>query len=589
MMTLRIKGIHAAKGMLPCRARPQVVALGTVAVLGALLFAPNSGSAAPNVSVIPFANVSSPVDIVNAGDSRLFVADQNGNIVVLQSDGTVLGTFLDITGRVIAGGERGLLGLVFHPNYASNGYFYVNYTRDPDDTMSGEAGEGDTRISRFSRIGAVGSNTADPTSEFVILDIPQPYANHNAGDLVFGPDGKLWIAMGDGGLFCDPADRAQDPGQLLGKMLRIDVDAGSPYAIPADNPYVGGGLPLDEIWSFGLRNPFRFSFDRMTGDLWIGDVGQNAWEEIDVRPPTSTGGENYGWDCREGLHPASVSGCTTTASCAGPFVDPVHEYDHSGGRCAVIGGYVYRGPAYASFIGGHYFFADNCSGDLYSLLSDGMGGFGLNSYGQLLPPFGPSSFGENVDGELFIADQADNTVYRLQANPPPPPCPTTPLSGCRQPAATKASVLIKNDPTDNTSDKLLWKWLKGDITPKTAFGNPVPADYTFCVYAGTAQAVVVEASIPGGVACPSCWKETGSGFKYKTATGIQKLVLKSGDVPGKAKIILKGKGGMLPSLPAIPVAQPVLVQLSNSDNECWEAAYSTPTKNENDLYKDKSD
>jgi len=606
-------GAPAATSWLKSSVAPWI---GVGALVCSASFAPRLALAAPNVTVVPFANVSQPIDIVNAGDSRLFVATQNGTIQVLQSDGTSLGTFLDITNRVISGGEQGLLGVVFHPNYASNGYFYVNYTRDPNKMTSGEAGEGNTRISRFSRTGGASSNTANPASEFVILDIAQPYSNHNAGDLHFGPDGKLWIGMGDGGSGCDPQDRAQDPGQLLGKMLRIDVDAGSPYAIPGDNPYAGPGLPLDEIWSFGLRNPFRFSFDRSTGDLWIGDVGQNAWEEIDLRPASSSGGENYGWDCREGLHPSSVSGCTTMASCAGPFTDPIFEYDHSGGRCAVIGGYVYRGSQFASAIGGHYFFSDNCSGDLYSLSPDGGGGFDLNAYGTLLPAFGPSSFGQDVNGELFVADQANSTVYRIEAEVAGTPtptatrtstatpatptpsrtplnlsCPPTPRAGCRHPGSTKASVLIRNDPVDDSKDKLLWKWLKGDATPKTAFGDPLPPDYLLCAYTGTAPVLAIEAVIPGAASCSSCWKETRSGFKYgNSSAGIRTLILKSGDVPGKAKIVLKGKGNLLPALPAVPVNEPVVVQLTNTASECWEASFSAPsTKNENDLYKDKSD
>lgn len=555
--------------------------------------------AAPTISATFFANVDKPVDIANAGDSRIFVVDQDGEIVVLDSTGATLGTFLDITTRVIAGGERGLLGLAFHPDYASNGFFYVNYTRDPDDSMSGEPGEGDTRVSRFTRLGGVASNVADSTTELPIIDIPQPFANHNAGDLNFGPDGYLWIAMGDGGAGCDPADVSQDTAELLGKVLRLDVDGGSPYAIPADNPYVGpDGIP-DEIWSLGLRNPFRFSFDRLTGDLWMADVGQNSWEEIDFAPSTSVGGENYGWDCREGLHDAGAaapvgSNCSTTAACTGPFTDPVHEYDHSG-RCSVTGGYVYRGSTYASLIGGYYFFADFCSGDLYALSPGSCPGtFADHSYGQ--PVSNPSAFGESDTGELFVASLG-GTVYRLSASgtpdaPPPPcnPCPATPLSTCRQPGLSKAKILIKNDPVDDDKDKLIWKWLKGDVTPKTAFGDPVPSDSTFCIYAGTAQNLVSEASIEGGVACPSCWTETTPGFKYKVSgAGIEKILMKSGDTPGKAKIVLKGKGSALPSLPTVPVSLPILVQLSNTDGECWEANYSIDTKNENNLFKAKSD
>lgn len=555
--------------------------------------------AVTSMSATFFANVTNPVDITNAGDTRMFVVSQNGQIFVFDSTGASLGTFLDIDTRVISGGERGLLGLAFHPNYASNGFFYVNYTRDPNDATSGEAGEGDTRVSRFSRMGGVASNVADPTSEVVIIDIPQPFANHNAGDLNFGPDGNLWIAMGDGGAGCDPGDVAQDGNELLGKMLRLDVDGGSPYAIPLDNPFVGPDGVRDEIWSSGLRNPFRVSFDRTTGDLWTADVGQNSWEEVDFQPAASLGGENYGWDCREGLHDASAaapegSSCSTTAPCTGPLVDPVHEYPHTGGRCSITGGYAYRGATYSALIDGYYFFADFCSGDLYGLSPGSCPGtYTVHSYGT--PVSSPSSFGESNTGELFEASLG-GAVYRLQASGTPdviPPCVTcsaTPLPACRQPGATKAKILIKNDPSDDSKDKLIWKWLKGDITPKDAYGNPDAFDYSFCVYAGTAQDVVAEATIPGGAVCPTCWSETATGFKYKVpGAGIEKVLLKSGDVAGKAKIVLKGKGVALPTLPSVPVSLPILVQLSNSDGQCWEASYSVETKNENNLFKAKSD
>lgn len=569
----------------------------TLLIALAVALSMNAAHAAPTITAQFFANVDSPVDITNAGDTRIFVADQDGEIVVLDSTGASLGTFLDIQDRVIAGGERGLLGIAFHPNYASNGFFYVNYTRDPDSMMSGESGEGDTRVSRFSRIGAVGSNVADPLSEFPIITIPQPFANHNAGDLNFGPDGNLWIAMGDGGGGCDPLDASQDPLELLGKTLRIDVDGGSPYAIPGDNPFVGPDGIDDEIWSFGLRNPFRFSFDRTTGDLWTSDVGQNAWEEINVAPASSLGGENYGWDCREGAHDASDplpegSNCGTTAACTGPFVEPVHEYDHDDG-CSVIGGYVYRGASYASLINGYYFFADICSNNLWALSPGGCPGtYIVHSYGT--PVSSPSTFGESNTGELLIASLG-GTIYRLTATGTPdvvPPCLTcsaTPLGSCRQPGATKAKLLIKNDPDDDSKDKVIWKWLKGDETLKEAFGNPDVFDSTLCIYTGTAEDLVVDAAIPGEGACPSCWTETTPGFKYKVpGGGIEKVLLKSG-AAGKAKIVLKGKGGPLPALPAVPITVPVRVQLSNSDGECWEATYSNATKNENNMFKAKGD
>ena len=528
------------------------------------------------------------MDIANAGDSRIFVVEQGGTIQVFQSDGTALGTFLDIDARVISGGERGLLGLAFHPNYASNGFFYVNYTRDPDDSMSDEPGEGDTRISRFSRIGGPGSNSADPASELIILDIPQPFSNHNAGDLNFGPDGNLWIAMGDGGSGGDPNDAGQDPDTLLGKMVRIDVDGGSPYAIPADNPFIGPDGILDEIWAFGFRNPFRFGFDRTTDDLWIADVGQGAWEEVDFEPVGTPGGRNYGWRCHEGPDPFNLSGCGPTSS----YTFPVHAYDHSGGRCSITGGFVYRGAPLASLIGGHYFFADFCSGDMYSLSPGSCPGtFDLNVFGGVVSS--PSSFGESASGDLFIASLG-GTVSRIQATGTPltpDPCLTcaaTPLTSCRQPGVTKAVLVEKNNPDDNSKDKLIWKWLKGEVTPVSAFGDPDPARYVLCLYSGTAQSELLEAGIPSQAECPTCWSSTGTGFKFKDdPPGVTKMVLKSSLDPGKSKIVLKMKGV---ALPAIPLEQPILVQLSNADGECWEASYSDPPiKNEGTTFKDKSD
>lgn len=554
--------------------------------LGGFVF---EAMAQPAVSLVPFTTVDKPVDIAHAGDGRLFVVDQDGEIRVVQSDGSVEPVpFLDIRSRVKSGGERGLLGLAFHPDYASNGTFFVNYTRDPNPLVSGEAGEGDTQISRFSRIGGFASNVADPASELPILEIAQPFSNHNAGDLAFGPDGYLWIAMGDGGAGGDPINAGQNPSTLLGKMLRIDVDGGSPYAIPTDNPFVGAGPPLDEIWAFGLRNPFRFSFDRLTGDLWIADVGQGAWEEVDFEPAGTLGGRNYGWRCYEGPAPYNTTGCGPISN----YTFPIHAYNHGGGRCSITGGFVYRGASFAALLGGHYFFADFCSGDLYSLTPSGCPGeFTLQTHGSLLSS--PSTFGEGANGELYVASLG-GTIYRIQATGTPlgtPPClacPASPEPSCRQSGAAASSLILKNDGND-AKDRLVWKWLKGDVTPKQAYGDPLPAPYVLCTYSGSS---VFEAQIPGAASCPSCWKETPSGFKFRsTGSEIQTLILKAGVLPGKAKIIARGKGASLPGdLPAVPISQPVTVQLLNADGECWEASYSAPaSRNEDGLFRDKSD
>ena len=340
-----------------------------------------------------------PVDIVNAGDSRLFIVEQRGIIKIIDGNGQVLSTpFLDIDARVGSqGNEQGLLGLAFHPDYANNGFFYVNYTNN----------SGDTRIARF-KVSADNPNVAYPNSEKLLLPVDQPYSNHNAGDLTFGPDGYLYFGLGDGGSGGDPQNNGQTATAYLGKMLRIDVDNGDPYAIPPTNPFKDTDFYLDEIWATGLRNPWRFSFDRLTGDLWIGDVGQDAWEEIDFQPASSTGGENYGWRCYEGNHVYSMSGSCPDMS---QLTFPVAEYSHSGGvGCSVNGGFVYRGQAYPALYG-KYFYSDYCSGRFWTLTPDGQGGWDneevLNGANSTFV-----SFGEDKDGELYVSALNGN-VYRL--------------------------------------------------------------------------------------------------------------------------------------------------------------------------------
>lgn len=351
------------------------------------------------LELVEFASgFANPVDIVNAGDSRLFVVEKPGTIKVIFEDGTVnSNNFLDITGKVLNNqSERGLLGLAFHPNYFNNGFLYVNYT----------GSGGHTRISRFSV--ANDPNTVDPNSEVVLMTIDQPEWNHNGGCLRFGPDGYLYIGTGDGGSGGDPWGNAQNPNVLLGKMLRIDVDNGTPYGIPTDNPFVNDPNVRDEIWATGLRNPWRYSFDRETGDLWIGDVGQNAWEEVDFQPANSTGGENYGWKCNEGNHTFDIFSCDNMVN----YVDPIHEYvnTNSVGR-SITGGCRYRGSEYPSMYG-HYFFGDFVSGRIWTLAPDGNGDWISNEWlnwtnNQL------STFGEDVNGEMYIAAYGQGRIYKV--------------------------------------------------------------------------------------------------------------------------------------------------------------------------------
>ncbi len=338
-----------------------------------------------------------PIDLAHAGDGtgRLFVAEQRGVIWVIQ-DGQVLDTpFLDIQDRVTQLGspsdERGLLGLVFHPQYAETGDFFVNYTDR----------QGTTQVARFTR--TEDPNRADPGSEFRLLTIGQPYGNHNGGDLTFGPDGMLYIAMGDGGSAGDPQGNGQSLQTLLGKLLRIDVDREKPYAVPDDNPFRdGGGAP--EIWAYGLRNPWRIAFDILTGDLYIADVGQNAWEEVNFLPANAPGGANFGWDYREGRHAYEGSPPGNLL-----LVEPVAEYSH-GPDCSVSGGEVYRGTALPAWYG-IYLYGDFCTGRVWGLLQGEPGDF----RSELLFDTDAriSSFGLDEAGELYLVDHRGE-ILRLE-------------------------------------------------------------------------------------------------------------------------------------------------------------------------------
>ncbi len=370
-----------------------------------------SATAAASPSQLPPVGVSlkeivgglpSPIGVSMApGDPRLFVIGQTGRIVIV-SGGAIVGTFLDISGRISCCGERGLLGLAFHPDYASNGRFFVRYT-DP---------AGDVRVSEFYV--SSDPNKADPSSEKILLTIPHPdYANHNGGRIVFGPDGYLYIGTGDGGSGGDPNNHGQSLSTLLGKMLRIDVDAtsgGKPYAIPPSNPFAGKPGDLGEIFAYGLRNPYSFSFDRLTGDLWIGDVGQDLWEEVD-RAPASSGGGNgadYGWSIMEGDHCYKpVFGCNESG-----LTLPLAEYTHGAGDsigCAIIGGYVYRGSAHPELYG-RYFFGDECSGHIWDVTAAGP----TPQTPQLLLSSGLhiDGWGQDVDGELYVV-ASNGGLYRL--------------------------------------------------------------------------------------------------------------------------------------------------------------------------------
>lgn len=308
--------------------------------------------------------------------------------------------FLDITSKVNSvGNEQGLLGLAFSPNYKTDGYFFVNYT--------GGTSAGYTVIARYS-VDPADSNKALPGSELILLQFTQPYTNHNGGNMMFGKDGYLYISQGDGGSGGDPNNYAQNKNVFLGKMLRIDPFTGIKYSIPADNPLVGQTSVKEEIWSLGLRNPWRCSFDRITADMWIADVGQNIYEEIDFQPGSSPGGENYGWRCYEATSNYNTGGCGPLSN----YTSPVFNYPHnSGNGCSVTGGYVYRGTQYNNMFG-RYFFTDFCSGRIWSIrrtgtstfVTDTIGSFTKNDY---------SAFGEDDAGELYLTGNSSGKIWHL--------------------------------------------------------------------------------------------------------------------------------------------------------------------------------
>jgi len=338
--------------------------------------------------------LTQPVYVVHAGDGtgRLFVVEQAGVIRIVRDGQLLRAPFLDIRRRVIAGGELGLLSVAFHPRYATNGRLFVNYTAD--------GGNLRTVIAEY-RVSASNPDVAD-VAERVLLEIAQPFRNHNGGLNLFGPDGMLYVGMGDGGSGGDPFNSGQRLDTLLGKLLRIDVDGAAPYRTPPNNPFVGRGSARGEIWAYGLRNPWRFSFDRGTGRLFLADVGQNAWEEVDLVEK----GQNYGWNIMEGTH------------CFNPPTDcntnglrlPIAEYARADG-CSITGGYVYRGPRIRGLVG-RYLFGDYCSGRVWALSETGPGRWAA---AQLLETgLRISSFGEDQDGEIHIVDHSGG-VYVVTA------------------------------------------------------------------------------------------------------------------------------------------------------------------------------
>ncbi|MGH7507730.1 MAG: PQQ-dependent sugar dehydrogenase, partial [Longimicrobiales bacterium] len=337
--------------------------------------------------------LGSPVHLTApAGDDRLFIVEQEGRIRIIE-DGELRSTpFLDLTDRVRAGGERGLLSMAFHPDYTTNHTFFVYYT-DRD---------GDTRVERYTT--TADPAVADPSSASLVLAVDQPFSNHNGGLLTFGPDGMLYIGLGDGGSGGDPHGHGQNRATLLGSILRVDVDGDEPYAIPPDNPFVSTASARPEIWAYGLRNPWRFTIDAASGDLYIADVGQGQWEEVNVVDATA-GGLNFGWNLMEGAHCFASDNCDRDG-----LVLPVLEYDHGDG-CSVTGGLVYRGTTIPEIVG-HYFYADYCAGWVRSFRWDGQAvvderEWSFGSIGEIY------AFGEDAAGELYVLASGSNGAVHL--------------------------------------------------------------------------------------------------------------------------------------------------------------------------------
>jgi len=389
-----------ARASLPAAVALLVLAAGLPRTGVAAVVAPPPNPA-PLALVAIASGLEKPADIVHAGDGsgRLFVAEKPGRLRVVRDGALVAKPFLDLGALVLSGDERGLLGIAFHPAFPAVPHVYVDYTRQPD---------GATVIARY-RVPPATPDEADPASASVLLVVPQPYANHNGGALRFGPDGLLYIGMGDGGGANDPQNRAQDPQSLLGKLLRIDVDGASPYAIPPGNPHADGALGRPEIWALGLRNPWRIAFDGPK--LYIGDVGQDEREELDVAIAGPGPGPNFGWRVAEGTRCTGLSG---GPACGSPALTaPIVEYTHDTG-CSITGGEVYRGSALAATLGGRYVFGDFCSGVVYALREAAPSGdAGVDELARA--GFRISTFGRDEAGDVYVADYGGGRVLRLGA------------------------------------------------------------------------------------------------------------------------------------------------------------------------------
>jgi glucose/arabinose dehydrogenase len=435
-------------------------------------------------NAFPNLTFNSAVFLTHADDNtdRIFIVEQSGRIKVFpnSSNASSAKEYLNITDRVTSGGEMGLLGLAFHPDYENNGYFYVNYTTETPTLR--------TVISRFQ----VTSNpdSADKNSEFEILTFNQPYQNHNGGWIGFGPnDGYLYIAVGDGGSGGDPQNYAQRINTLLGKILCIDVDGGTPYAIPPTNPfYDSTGNVKKEIYAWGLRNPWRCSFDPITGKLWAGDVGQNTWEEIDI----IENGKNYGWRCYEGTHPYNTSGCNYPE-----YINPIWEYPH-GAECSITGGYVYRGPSVPE-LAGKYIYGDYCSRKIWALEYDGITP-PTNQY-LLTAPNSITSFGVDQNNELHITS-SDGKIYRF-----------TP-------------TITDNEPENNPTGYFIEQNYPNPFNPSTMIKYNLPEDSDVAIKIYDALGKEID-SITTGIQQKGSYQKTWSAEKFSSGVYLVKMNAKS--------------------------------------------------------------
>jgi glucose/arabinose dehydrogenase len=374
-----------------------------------------------------------------------------------------------------------MLGMAFHPVYGVNGYFFVCYTNSA----------GDLVVSRYTK-NSTNPDLANSATEKIIITIPHPtYQNHNGGNIAFGPDGYLYIGTGDGGGSGDPNNNSQNKNSLLGKILRIDIDTTNAYAVPSDNPFVGQANVRTEIWALGLRNPWRFSFDRQTGDLFIADVGQGAWEEINLQSINSAGGENYGWRCYEGFATYNTSGCAQAST----YNQPISVYDHSNSKCSITGGYMYRGNAYPQ-MRGYYIFADYCNGQIFSIVPGTGNNWTQEIQGQYAVNL--SSFGQNVSGELYAAGYNNGVIYRVQASAssdttPPTVSLTAPTNGANLTGTTTVSA----NASDNVAVFKVDFLIDGTIINTDTIA-PYSFSWSTATYSNAAHTVVARATDSAG-------------------------------------------------------------------------------------------